>query len=1012
MEFHTESSLVSPPLLQLSSPSHRMSHLFLHSLRSTQVVVTAPPLQGVVRRSLSFSSLSNDVAQLSLPVMTAEFGAFPSLPLSPLSSSLAGRPLSPASPPPLTFPASAVLSPALLSRTSPPSSCSSSSSSPSVCSSSSSASHAQSSAPPSRPFPSVATAAPDGRRPTSGEMSEEGSASAEGEPTTPVTPVHRGRGGRLSRRRRRGALTITAQQPLPSMLPSEVTAGAAVDVVDHLRLIQVAFHRLERTVGALTAENERLKRRIAALEAETSISPVTGERKATEQRESDEKANSHRPAESIGSRDPPPTPPLSPPTTPPVEAKTPVEADGEESASLGSGDPLFSILFQRRRKEQQRQQRRRDSEGVKESAVTAEGRPFPEPIPFNGAIEVERQGQAVQDDAMESKKEVESVTELPRAVKRKREEEEEDVHVMKHSGPLTGEEAAPLPQLTLLPEAVPRAVEMADDPLSTQQMTSDSVNDSTNVAFCNVVETRRGAKGSFLLHDYPRALALYDSADAQLTALIPANENHPSALSIIGDEMATVLASRAAIHIKLGDLPSAQSDVDRLKAIRSDWWKTFALQARVLVGERRLQEALDVYQRAMECDITDSDRAKLQQKSDDVDRKQRHMKRGDNQHPASSQLHAPLSQGRSPHRAPSTLLLPSTPSTQSSDGNPSPIRVAQPVVSPAVNRVLDVKDTPPQRPSSPPFPHPHLPTSPLSPSPAKPPSQGYSMLPRITVEGVRDLLGAELFHRAEAAIASVYKIKVTRDLLDNTADPPVHLLAKCKRGEGRRRKRRRGEGGESHPSHLDEGRRGMLDVEVQFRGNRVMEWSCSCSGHQGEEKQGEGEGEWGDRGEGEDEEERDHVDSAFIPCRHVAAVLLLVRNKQVAAHPPSTPSTQPPLYLHPSHMLSAGVVASMPALYEQFASMTVDRLRRLLHANAERQSGVKEELVERCVEGHVRGVLPKCDRCGGSLFYANGQVHCKGGFDRDRKVRLPCEVHLPEDAVQRRPWRGVIGVID
>ena len=611
------------------------------------------------------------------------------------------------------------------------------------------------------------------------------------------------------------------------------------------------------------------------------------------------------------------------------------------------------------------------------------------------------------------------VADAPHGLKRRRREERSRLASDDEKQP-TAAAAAPAPAS----EAPPPAV-VIEDPFSTQERGSDVwITDDPLIMAAVSTSTleRHQAKQAYLLGDYAGALRLYTAAKQQLTALLHSNCCKPSLLSLIVGSLATISASRVSIHIKLQDLRAAQGDVDCLKAIRPEWWKTLALQARVLVGERRLQEAIDIYKAALQCDASDAERAKLRQKMEDVERKLRHSTRRVDaavEQQRGGEEEQPRADGgellQSPSKAPSTLPLPASPSPPTADNAAaSPSRVAAPLTVRLSPAVAAADANPPPAPSRPPSPS-SAPTSPLSSTPPKPPSQDYSTLPRITVEGVRDLLGCELFHRAEAAVSLVWKLKVIRDesadskMADDHCGPVVQLLAKCKRPESRRRKRRWADADAQPAEGADEviaRPPALLDVAIQFRGNRVMEWSCSCSSGRGEDAKADAGDKRRYRGDWADNEERDHVDPALVPCRHVGAVLLLVRSKQMAVTPPSTPSAQPPLYLHPSHALPAAVVASMPALQARYEEMTGERLRRLLQANGEKVSGLKEELVERCVEGQVRGTLPHCDHCAGSLYYANGLVLCKGTFNVERKVRVPCHFHAPEEDVPRRPWHN------
>ena len=596
-----------------------------------------------------------------------------------------------------------------------------------------------------------------------------------------------------------------------------------------------------------------------------------------------------------------------------------------------------------------------------------------------------------------------------------------------------------------------------EDPFATQPASQQPLvltEDEVRLRLADARHERKQANELYTANQLQQAVEHYNRADSILAAL-PVTEP-------VHNELHLLLASRAPVYIKLPDPALALADAERLLLVKPQWWKSFALKARALAALHRMDEALSVFEAGLRCELSGDERCRLLEKKADFERKWQRFRR-DNDVKVSAAHHLTTNTpatARSPPTSPIPSSDTSAASTASSTSNRTVISTSS-SSSASVSTSVTARSAPAALPPSSLdayYTHPHIrepqpgarlstlaeqtedeyagqqPQSPTASSqlPATPSAQSqqaYDVLPRVTLEGLRDLLGDDGLMLAEECVEAVHAIKVRR--VDDAADsgPAVVLVqAKCKRWlrGGRKRKRAAaagagvaGERGAEADADSDGGSSAtpsMLDVRIRVEGNRVVDWGCSC--YQGRadalppsaKPQSEAKEEGmavavtpqPARGE---EDYVDHVNHELVPCKHVGAALLLVRRKQSHAATPPTASPAALLYVHPSHALPAAVTASLPSLAARYAALTVSQLRALLQLNGDKVTGVKEELVQRCVEGQVRGVLPACDRCGGRRYYSNGRVHCRGVFDVDRKRRVPCELYWPEQAVPRRPWK-------
>ena len=564
-------------------------------------------------------------------------------------------------------------------------------------------------------------------------------------------------------------------------------------------------------------------------------------------------------------------------------------------------------------------------------------------------------------------------------------------------------------------------------------------------------QERKQANELYSNNQLQQAIEHYNSADSILAAL-PATE-------AVNNELHLLLASRAPVFIKLPEPVLALADAERLTAVKPQWWKSFALKARSLAALHRFDEAHAAFEAGLQCDLNGDERSKLLEKKADFERKwQRFSADTERRATALKSTHSTTATARTPPASPipssatsttsaSTSASSSTSnrtamSSSSTEATTNTARIALPPSSfdayyshPPLQAPQDAMrlsplheqtedDQMPQPPHSP------ILSTPLPPTPTKQSAQPYALIPRVTMEGLRDLLGDDGLIMSEEWVEAVHAIKVRREA-DNaqTGAAVVLVQAKCKPqhphdrwGHKRRRTAATADGdagGGETESGVDHDSRSLslLDVHIRFDANRVTEWSCACyqphtdqvphstqpPNDTADESLADAPTTASTHTESQRAAQWNHE---LIPCKHVGATLLLVRKKQ-ATNSTTPPSSSPAatLFVHPSHALPAAVNAALSTLASEYASMTVSQLRQLLQLNADKVTGVKEELVQRCVEGRVRGVLPACDRCGGRRYYANGYVHCRGKFDVDRKRREPCLLYWPEQAVLRRPWR-------
>jgi hypothetical protein len=177
-----------------------------------------------------------------------------------------------------------------------------------------------------------------------------------------------------------------------------------------------------------------------------------------------------------------------------------------------------------------------------------------------------------------------------------------------------------------------------------------------------------------------------------------------------------------------------------------------------------------------------------------------------------------------------------------------------------------------------------------------------------------------------------------------------------------------------------------------------------------------------------DEEQKQHPVVSrlrLLPCEHVGALLLVLRKIQCDAErkllraqsgaAPSTPvaataaaatSCNSTLFVSPERKLSLRQVQLEVSLRKRVTTYSLARLRLLLELNKQSTSGARPALVDRVVDGMLRGALPPCPRCrvvNGSSSGGSGGGQLAFVAHKYRCVVPGCS--FPgASSVKRTPW--------
>lgn len=99
-------------------------------------------------------------------------------------------------------------------------------------------------------------------------------------------------------------------------------------------------------------------------------------------------------------------------------------------------------------------------------------------------------------------------------------------------------------------------------------------------------------------------------------------------------------------------------------------------------------------------------------------------------------------------------------------------------------------------------------------------------------------------------------------------------------------------------------------------------------------------------------------------------------------------------------------------LEAKYGALSVNELKELLRLNSQLRSGDKATLLERCVDAHLYGCLPRCPLCGGGTLKVaysqryghkgQGKFSCPGFYDDDEYKKCS---FTATDGVERPAWK-------
>ena len=431
-------------------------------------------------------------------------------------------------------------------------------------------------------------------------------------------------------------------------------------------------------------------------------------------------------------------------------------------------------------------------------------------------------------------------------------------------------------------------------------------------------------------------------------------------LNSIKFEYSLLYAAIATIYARNNQLNKSLIAINAITYYRQNWHKYHSLYAGILYRLGHYHASLIEYEHASACELTNDVRSKIQKRMDVV---RRAIDTNKNDTTRATDLPIPTS--------PSGHSSTSATSTRQSRQSANQSRLAPP--SPqnhqgkTSNNPTSPK-TPPSTSSSKSIPH---------SSPAK-----FDVFPLITIEGCRDLLGDDLYIESRTAndAKRVYQVKV----IIPTIKPPIvrngssatidaTLMARCR----------------TDSTHND-----LVQVTIDFSGNRVARWECTCRTVSSSSQTSS-----------TSSEHRDE-----LACVHVGAALLTLKDKQdkqrqkegLGTTHQAHDDTSHSLYIHSFRRLTPSQLIKTRQLYDHYSILTSQQLIQILSLNQQKHTGNKDELILRCIDGELYGILPLCLTCHNAhIFYANGSYWCYGHYDLQQNKVIKCEMKMNAQHIQR-----------
>ena len=110
-----------------------------------------------------------------------------------------------------------------------------------------------------------------------------------------------------------------------------------------------------------------------------------------------------------------------------------------------------------------------------------------------------------------------------------------------------------------------------------------------------------------------------------------------------------------------------------------------------------------------------------------------------------------------------------------------------------------------------------------------------------------------------------------------------------------------------------------------------------------------------------------------------------------------------------SSSASSSEVITEQTLFVRYNSMNTSKLKEVLKWNRQLLSGRKDQLVFRCIDGHLLGAIPICPLCSDKHSQNSttlkesddGTFRCGGYYDGGR---ISCSYKVPKEDLQRVPW--------